>query len=104
VGKGARIKEERRMAAEKLKQSRMEAQTLMEKRLQAQRQREDQMRADGVAEVMIKCPKTGNFVPTGIVMDAISYQGSSMSNNSFAPCPECGRAHRWSDTETMLAN
>lgn len=104
MGKGSRLREERRLAALKVQQEHMETQALTEKRLLAQKQREEQMRADGVAEVMIKCPSTGKFVPTGMVMDAVSYQGSSMSDNSFAPCPECGRAHRWSDTETMLAN
>lgn len=52
--------------------------------------------------VMIKCPKTGKPLPTGIAMDKKSFESSSMSNNSVG-CPHCGESHVWNKRDAWVA-
>jgi len=52
--------------------------------------------------IMIKCPKTGNSVPTGIAIDKISFESTVFTNNAFGPCMECGQTHTWSSTDAFL--
>jgi endogenous inhibitor of DNA gyrase (YacG/DUF329 family) len=51
---------------------------------------------------MITCPETGNPVPTGFDMDEGSFEGSTLTDNTFSPCPECGQAHTWSKEDAYL--
>lgn len=53
--------------------------------------------------LLMKCPATNTFVPTGVAMDAASYQLSKLSDNS-SDCSACGRHHVWGETETALDN
>jgi len=55
-----------------------------------------------MARVMITCPETGNPVPTGFDMDEGSFEGSTLTDNTFSPCPECGQAHTWSKEDAYL--
>jgi hypothetical protein len=45
--------------------------------------------------LMIRCPKTGLAIPTGMAIDPVSFATARMENNSTL-CPACGEAHRWS--------
>jgi endogenous inhibitor of DNA gyrase (YacG/DUF329 family) len=54
-----------------------------------------------MANVVIKCPKTGKLVPTGMNMDEASFKSSSMTNNSFN-CPACGETHTWNKDQASL--
>ena len=53
-----------------------------------------------VQPLMIRCPKTGVAIPTGIAMDPQSFATSGMSNNS-SRCPACGETHVWSKENTF---
>ena len=54
-----------------------------------------------MADVMIKCPKTGVPVPTQIGMDFESFKSSEMTDNTFGPCPSCGEMHTWSKADAF---
>lgn len=56
-----------------------------------------------MSDVLMKCPVTGSYVPTGVGMDAASYQSSKMSDNT-SDCSACGGAHVWGEVETVLGN
>lgn len=47
-----------------------------------------------MANVMIRCPKTGEAVPTGIGMDFESFKSVEMSDNQVR-CTSCGEMHLW---------
>lgn len=51
--------------------------------------------------VMIKCPKTGKDVPTGIAMDRTSFESSDMSDNKLR-CPHCGETHAWNKKDAWV--
>jgi endogenous inhibitor of DNA gyrase (YacG/DUF329 family) len=51
--------------------------------------------------VVIKCPKTGKVIPTGVGMDKASFQTSSMSNNTVS-CPACGGTHTWDKKDAWV--
>jgi hypothetical protein len=53
-----------------------------------------------VQRLMIRCPKTGKAVPTGIAMDPASYVSVSLENN-VTRCPHCGEGHRWSKEQVF---
>jgi hypothetical protein len=51
--------------------------------------------------VMIKCPRTGGHVFTGIETDGTSFE--RMPNASARlHCPLCGDEHAWRKSEAML--
>jgi len=52
---------------------------------------------------MIRCPRTGRAIPTGIAIDPASFASSGMVNNSTL-CPACGEAHLWSKENTFWAS
>jgi hypothetical protein len=51
--------------------------------------------------VMIKCPNTGQMVPTGIAMDKEGFKTAELANNSFQ-CPACRQTHTWSKKDASL--
>ena len=53
-----------------------------------------------VQRLMIRCPKTGKAVPTGIAMDPASYVSAGLENN-VTRCPHCGERHRWSKEQVF---
>jgi hypothetical protein len=52
--------------------------------------------------LMIKCPNTGQAVPTGIETDADSFAILS-DTPSQTKCPVCGAMHVWWKREAWLA-
>ncbi len=55
-----------------------------------------------MAKVMINCPVTNKPVFTGIVLDKQSFESTTLENNTFAPCPECGKSHTWNKKDAFL--
>lgn len=52
-----------------------------------------------MAELFIKCPKTGKDVPTGIsVTPGTIFQGF----NNTLKCPHCGETHTWDGKDAYL--
>lgn len=51
--------------------------------------------------VVIKCPKTGKTISTGIGMDKSSFENSNLSNNSVS-CPACGGMHTWNKKDAWV--
>lgn len=54
-------------------------------------------------QVLIKCPETNSFVPTGVTMSSGAYQSGEMSDNQSS-CSSCGGTHVWGEVETVLEN
>jgi endogenous inhibitor of DNA gyrase (YacG/DUF329 family) len=54
-----------------------------------------------VAELMIKCPKTGKYVRVEIQMDAATFASCSFEGNQV-PCPHCGETHVWGSKDARL--
>jgi endogenous inhibitor of DNA gyrase (YacG/DUF329 family) len=54
-----------------------------------------------MGQVVIKCPKTGKSVPTGMAMDKRAFEGSTLSNNAIG-CPHCGQTHVWSKLDAWV--
>ncbi len=50
------------------------------------------------AMVMIKCPKTGEPVPTGYKTEPEYFNSpaSTMASSILEQCPSCGETHTWS--------
>jgi hypothetical protein len=47
-----------------------------------------------MGELMIRCPKTGKAVTTGIYMERARFRSMPVFfNRSF--CPSCGTSHEW---------
>lgn len=57
----------------------------------------------GTAPLMIRCPKTGVAIPTGVVMSPEVFEASGMWNNS-SRCPACGEMHQWSKENTFFGD
>jgi endogenous inhibitor of DNA gyrase (YacG/DUF329 family) len=55
-----------------------------------------------MAMVMIRCPKTGQDVPTGIDTDFRTFSGLP-TTLARAHCPHCGRNHTWNKDAAWLA-
>jgi hypothetical protein len=56
-----------------------------------------------VAPVVVRCPTTDEFFPTGVAADPASFNSATFENNT-SQCPHCGRMHRWGDSEISLDN
>lgn len=55
------------------------------------------------AQIVVRCPATDKFFPTGVSTDPASFLAVEFENNS-TPCPRCGEMHRWGDSEIALSN
>jgi endogenous inhibitor of DNA gyrase (YacG/DUF329 family) len=51
--------------------------------------------------VMIKCPETGEPVPTGIGMDFEVFKATTASDNTLVGCPACGGTHLWQQADAF---
>lgn len=51
--------------------------------------------------LMIKCPKTGKPVPTGINMPQESLDSSTLESNTIGRCPACGESHTWGKRDVL---
>lgn len=56
-----------------------------------------------VAPLMLRCPKTGLAIPTGIAMDPESFESSGFQNNS-SYCPTCRESHPWSKENVFFGD
>jgi hypothetical protein len=52
--------------------------------------------------VMIKCPRTGEAVSTGLGMEHIKFEGSTFEDHQMG-CRACGHLHIWSKKDAWLA-
>ena len=52
--------------------------------------------------VMIKCPKTGKPVATGIDMKIKSFETVTLRDNTFAACPACNGMHTWDKKDAWI--
>ena len=48
--------------------------------------------------VTVRCPATGQDVPTGVVKDLERYERAKIGPNAFA-CDACGETHIWEKSE-----
>jgi hypothetical protein len=57
-----------------------------------------------MAPLVIRCPRTGKSLYTGIDMDARSFQDptNQLTNMTVGPCPQCGQNHTWSKEDAYL--
>jgi hypothetical protein len=53
--------------------------------------------------LMIRCPRTGQVVPTGIETDPHSLR-ELPDTLVYTPCPYCGTDHAWWPDEAWLTN
>lgn len=51
--------------------------------------------------VMIRCPVTGDEVPTGFAMDRAGFDSSELNDNSVE-CAACGEIHTWSKRDAFM--
>jgi len=51
--------------------------------------------------IMIKCPKTGEPVFTGIEMDDKSFRNATLKNETLK-CPDCDQVHIWNKKDAFL--
>lgn len=84
MGKGKRLREAKRLK-------------------QAEQQEQIRKASVDVANVVVRCPKTDRFFPTGVATDPRSFESGTFSDNS-TQCPLCGEMHRWGDSEIALDN
>jgi endogenous inhibitor of DNA gyrase (YacG/DUF329 family) len=59
-----------------------------------------QSEESAMAELQIKCPKTGKFVSTGVEMDAAEF-GGTPGYEARIRCPHCGETHAWKRTDVI---
>jgi hypothetical protein len=52
--------------------------------------------------VVIRCPETGEEVPTGLIVDIRTFEGLP-SGKTTLHCSACGTEHEWSIADAMLA-
>jgi hypothetical protein len=58
------------------------------------------VRLPDMANVMIRCPNTGQAVPTGIGMDFETFRQVTMRDNSVR-CRACGEIHVWQQEDAF---
>jgi len=51
-----------------------------------------------MGKITIICPRTGQRVPTGLVMDRNEFERAPEATNVFR-CSACGRVHQWTKQE-----
>lgn len=53
--------------------------------------------------LMIICPETHQWIPTGISMDDATFKDpTSRLGQHATSCPQCHSVHRWSKTDATL--
>jgi hypothetical protein len=51
--------------------------------------------------LLIRCPKTGDEIPTGETMEIDEFERAS-PQGEVADCPSCGGTHRWGKNDAHL--
>ena len=54
-----------------------------------------------MGSVAVRCPETGEHVPTGVVMDPDMFEGAKLGVRTFV-CDDCGKAHVWEKQDAIL--
>jgi len=54
-----------------------------------------------LSRVMIRCAESGEGVPTGMRIDAASFETGKLSDQ-MAKCAHCGQVHTWSAEDAWL--
>lgn len=57
--------------------------------------------AEPVFELIMKCPKTGQWVKTSISMNRSTFEAAQFSGNSSS-CTACHESHRWEKEKLRL--
>ena len=52
--------------------------------------------------VVVRCPATDEEVPTGLVMDLMSFSHLALTKAELS-CPSCGATHMWSKDDAWLS-
>ena len=52
--------------------------------------------------VVVRCPHTDEEVPTGLVMDLMSFSHLALTKAELT-CPSCGATHMWSKDDAWLS-
>jgi hypothetical protein len=56
-----------------------------------------------MGRVIIQCPRTGKWVPTGFEMNQHGFEvARERLKENPLECPECGETHYWDMTEAFL--
>ena len=50
--------------------------------------------------IMIKCPKTGDVVNTGLAMDSEAFHAVTLAYE--LKCSACGAQHQWKNSDAFL--
>lgn len=51
--------------------------------------------------VLIRCPTTEAYVPTGVSMDFATFFETDIGARELL-CPDCGKLHRWARQDAWL--
>lgn len=51
--------------------------------------------------ILMKCPKTNMYAPTGVSAEADAYRTGTF-RNMITECQQCGQMHAWRETEVVL--
>ncbi|PZO73106.1 MAG: hypothetical protein DI629_20325 [Mesorhizobium amorphae] len=54
-----------------------------------------------MADIVIKCPATGETVATGMVMEPEEFAQAEIGMNTFQ-CPACDEVHTWNKRDAFL--
>lgn len=54
----------------------------------------------GDRRVVIRCPQTGELIPTGVQMDAKAFATVTL-RDYITICPKCGATHKWSKSDAV---
>ena len=54
-----------------------------------------------MADIVIKCPSTGEIVATGKTMDPEEFEAADLGMNTFQ-CPACDQPHTWNRRDASL--
>jgi hypothetical protein len=53
-----------------------------------------------MGQVMIRCTESGEGVPAGLRVDAISFKTGNLTDT--VRCPHCGQEHTWSTKDAWI--
>ncbi len=54
-----------------------------------------------MADIVIKCPATGETVATGMTMERGEFETAEIGMNTFQ-CPACDEVHTWNKRDAFL--
>lgn len=54
-----------------------------------------------MADIVIKCPVTGETVATGMTIEPDQFEDADLGMNTFQ-CPACDQVHTWNKRDAFL--